>query len=131
MAIYARDNGRIAPAAWASWLNFILGLWMIISPFAIGYAVSSVALWNGVVLGALIAIAGVVAAQSMNSWASWWNVAFGVWLFLSPWILQFSAVHMAVTNDLICGAIVVVLGLIAAFSRSTSVNRPMGMNPTV
>ena len=104
MATYSRDDGRIAPAAWASWLNLILGLWMIISPFAIGYAmVSAVAMWNGVVLGVLIAIAGLVAAQSITSGASWWNVAFGIWLFFSPWILQFGGLRAAVTNDLIFG----------------------------
>ena len=130
MATTYRDDGRLAPAAWASWLNLILGLWMMISPFVVGYsAVSPMALWNGVVLGALIAIAGLVVVQSVTPGPSWWNVAFGVWLFFSPWILQFGVVRPAVTNDMICGDAVVILGLIAALSRSTATTRPMGMSP--
>jgi hypothetical protein len=131
MAVYMRNYDRGVPAMWTSWLNLLLGLWVIIAPFVVAFSGSPTAVWNDVIVGALIAIAGLVAAQSMSPAASWWNVAFGVWLFFSPWILQFGAIRDAVTNNLICGAAVVILGLIGAFSRSTSVSRPMGTNAGV
>ena len=131
MAVYSRDYGRTSPAAWASWLNLLLGIWVIISPFVVAFSASPTAVWNNVIDGALIVIAGFVAAQSLSAAASWWNVAFGVWLFFSPWILQFSALRYAVSNNLICGAAVVILGLIGAFSRSTAMSRPMGTSPGV
>ncbi|HEY1377740.1 MAG TPA: SPW repeat protein [Gemmataceae bacterium] len=131
MATYSRDAGRVPPAAWASWLNLILGLWMIISPFVVRYSISPAATWNGVVLGILVAIAGVVAAQSFSAAASWWNVAFGVWLIISPWLLRFADVRGAMTNNVICGAAVLILGLIAALTRASTVNRPLGTSPGV
>jgi hypothetical protein len=131
MATNVRVADQVPPAAWASWLNLILGLWMIISPWVVGYAVNPTALWNGVVLGILIGIAGIVAAQAASAAASWWNVAFGVWLFFSPWILQFGTMRNAVANNLIVGAVVVILALIAGLSRTTEMNRPLRTSPSM
>ena len=44
-----------------SWVNFILGIWLIIAPFALAFAAGS-AMGNSVVLGILVAIFGLVAA---------------------------------------------------------------------
>jgi len=36
------------------WLKFLLGLWLIVSPFTLGYWHVTPALWNQVVTGAII-----------------------------------------------------------------------------
>jgi hypothetical protein len=38
-----------------SWANVILGIWMIISPFALG-AMTTAILWNNIILGVVIAL---------------------------------------------------------------------------
>jgi hypothetical protein len=38
-----------------SWANVILGIWMIISPFALGTMTTAI-LWNNIILGIVIAI---------------------------------------------------------------------------
>ena len=38
-----------------SWANVILGIWMIISPFALG-AMTTAILWNNIILGIVIAL---------------------------------------------------------------------------
>jgi hypothetical protein len=130
MATYSSggDDRRAVPAVWASWINLLLGLWMIISPFVLRYTVSATAQWNGVVVGVLIAIAGLSATQSYSSAASWWNVIFGIWLFLSPWILQFGQLQNASTNDMIVGAAVVILGLIAGLTKASSPSGTVAAN---
>src|SRR5438270_10802788 len=106
MTGYSHDAARVAPTPWASWVNFVLGLWVIISPFVVGFSGMPAATRNNVVVGVLVAIAGLLATQAMmSSAASWWNVAFGVWLFFSPWILQFANMSQALTNNLICGVV--------------------------
>lgn len=38
------------------WLNFTLGLWLIISPFLLGYSHVRPAMWNEVIVGFLVVI---------------------------------------------------------------------------
>ncbi|HSW77483.1 MAG TPA: SPW repeat protein [Candidatus Chromulinivoraceae bacterium] len=42
---------------WASWLNGIAGLWLIIAPFIIGSTESAV-LWNQIIVGLAVAVLG-------------------------------------------------------------------------
>jgi len=45
-----------------SWVNFILGLWLILAPFALHYRDLSVAVWNNVIVGIVIAILAIFRA---------------------------------------------------------------------
>src|SRR6188472_343428 len=48
--------------AW-SWANVILGIWMIISPFALGVMTAAI-LWNNIILGIVIALVATGSATS-------------------------------------------------------------------
>ncbi len=39
-----------------SWVQLVLGLWVLVSPWLIGFADISAALWSNVIVGALVAI---------------------------------------------------------------------------
>ncbi len=41
-------------AAWLSWANIVLGLWLIVAPFALGYP-GTTPLWNDIILGIVVA----------------------------------------------------------------------------
>ncbi len=41
---------------WQNWLNVILGVWLILSPWIFGYVGKSGALWNSVIVGILVAV---------------------------------------------------------------------------
>jgi hypothetical protein len=41
-------------SGWLSWINVIFGLWLIISPFFLGY-VNTASLWNDIILGIIVA----------------------------------------------------------------------------
>jgi hypothetical protein len=45
-----------------SWINFLLGIWLIISPFVLGYTAASGAMTNAIILGILVAIFSLWAA---------------------------------------------------------------------
>lgn len=53
-------------AAWLSWLNALLGIWLIVAPFILGYDSSS-ALWNDVIVGLFIAFLGLWSATASRS----------------------------------------------------------------
>ncbi|MBI3909869.1 MAG: SPW repeat protein [Armatimonadetes bacterium] len=107
------------PAAWASWINVVLGVWMIISPFVLRFAASSAALdWNSITFGILIVIASLAAISSLSPGPSWLNVVFGIWLITAPFILGFGAITAATTNSVVVGIVVGVLALAAVLAKS-------------
>lgn len=50
-------------AEWEEWASGVLGAWLIVAPWVLGFAGIAVALWTHLVLGAL--------ALVMSAWALW------------------------------------------------------------
>lgn len=50
-------------AEWEEWLSLVLGLWLIVAPWVLGFAGSLNALWAHLVLGVLTA--------AVSAWAVW------------------------------------------------------------
>lgn len=96
-----------------SGINVVLGIWLIISPFVLGYATSNAAEWNDIACGIAVSLLAVAGA-------SWLNVMMGIWLILSPFVLGFASAPALLWNNVILGAVV---GTVAALSGST---RPTG-----
>jgi hypothetical protein len=105
----ARSGGFEAPA----YLNVIAGIWLIISPWVLGYTGGD-AVWNAVIFGAAVGLLALapITGGLQATWASWLNMASGVWLFVAGFWLESSA--QASWNDWILGVIVFVLGAWAA-----------------
>jgi hypothetical protein len=45
-----------------SWLDVVLGIWLIVSPFALGYTRISAAMGNAIILGVVVALLGLWSA---------------------------------------------------------------------
>lgn len=101
-----------------SWLVAVAGLWEFLSPFILGYSTATVALWNAVIVGiVLVVLAGWAALSPDNRTdrnLEWINVVIGAWLLVSPFILAFSAISVALWNSIIVGLVVIVLAVWAA-----------------
>jgi hypothetical protein len=96
---------------WQDPVNLIAGIWMIVSPWVLAHVAETRPTWNAVVLGILIAAVAFSALFEVFAWQEWANVLFGGWLIVSPWVLGFSAVLMAMVNAVVVGAVVAVLAL--------------------
>lgn len=46
------------------WTNLVLGVWLIVAPFVIGYAATNAALWNDVIIGIVVAVLAAMSAIS-------------------------------------------------------------------
>ncbi len=44
----------VRPQRWQEWVNLCIGVWLIIAPFALGYAEQSGAMWNHIIVGLLV-----------------------------------------------------------------------------
>ena len=108
-------NDKLA-AQWKDGGNLVLGLWLAISPWALSYAHEATPAWNAHIVGIVIAVAALAALAAFQKWEDWVNAALGAWLIISPFILGFSALAVALWNQLIVGVLVGGLALWAALT---------------
>jgi len=105
----------------ASSINILLGLWLIIAPFVLGYANLAAAQSNDIIVGIIVAI--VAAIRSFGAYAargwSWINILCGIWLLIAPFVLGYSNAPTPLWNDIILGIIIAVL----AWTSAASVRR--------
>lgn len=52
------------PQRWKEWINLLIGVWLIIAPFALGYTDQPAAMWNHIIVGLLV---GADALWAMSS----------------------------------------------------------------
>lgn len=102
-------------------LDILVGIWLILAPFLLGYSGNNTALWNDVILGIAVVIFSATqtaGASRRISWPSWVNILAGIWLVLAPFALGYSFLTVALWNDIISGIIIIALAAFAAFSSS-------------
>lgn len=54
------------PQQWEAWVMLILGAWLVLAPFVLGFAGIAAALWNHVILGLLVAADAGYALYQMR-----------------------------------------------------------------
>jgi hypothetical protein len=96
---------------WASFVNLILGLWLIASPPTLGYK-STALTWSDIVSGSLIVVLSIAAAsRRFNAYARWAVCFVGLWLLFAP--LVFWAPTVAeYLNDTVVGAFVIAFAIL-------------------
>jgi SPW repeat len=98
------------PAHWQDWVSWILGLWLCLSPWALGFSGDSASTQNAVVVGFLLILTEVVTLSVFEPWEEWFNVVLGGWLVISPWVLGVTGV-LTRGHFVIVGAAVAMLAI--------------------
>lgn len=107
-----------------SWINLVLGAWVLLSPWVLGFTELNRPTWNAIVTGVGIAVIAAAAVGARSPSMAWANVLLGAWLFVSPWVLDYTAVETAARNAWIVGAVVVLLAAITAITGGRVDQRP-------
>ncbi len=91
---------------WQYWVYLVLGVWMLASPWALGFAdTQSAAAWSAWVLGAaLLVLAGIVGSIP-KAWEEGTEIVLGVCLLGCPWALDFAMQSTPTSNALIAGVL--------------------------
>jgi hypothetical protein len=100
---------------------FLLGLYCAVSPWILHYTTSQPALvTHNLIVGIAIGLLGLgfTAAPARMYGLSWAMSALGVWMIVSPWIVGDSPDTGVVLNNIIVGALAVVLGLLCAVAAA-------------
>jgi hypothetical protein len=108
----------------ASSMNIVLGVWLIFSPFIIGYAGSTRALWDALIVGVAISVLAWYRTlrPTRSLLPSWINLLLGLWLAVSPFVLRMTSIDSAMRNDITIG-IGVAFFAIVALALSTGARR--------
>ncbi|HEX6956933.1 MAG TPA: SPW repeat protein [Ferrovibrio sp.] len=80
---------------WQDWADLMLGVVVLISPWIIAFTNEPAPTYNAIVVGVIIIALCALAISHLEPWEEWLNVALGVWLIVSPWILDYDAASAA------------------------------------
>ena len=107
-----------------SWITLILGIWLVISPFAFGSTVVNAAASNNVVIGVLLIGSSwwILAASHDVTGLSWFQMLCGIWLVVAPFVLHYGATRHSTMNDVVVGGATFLVGLLETV---TVEHRPM------
>ncbi|MGW0911550.1 SPW repeat protein [Streptomyces sp. NPDC002784] len=106
---------------------FLLGLYCAVSPWVVHYTTSQPDLVpHNLVMGIAIGLLalGFTRAPERMYGLSWAMCALGVWMIVSPWIVGDGPDAGVVWNNIIIGALALILGLVCAGTAAKSVPRP-------
>ncbi len=90
------------------WLTGLLGILLIISPFALSFNGDMPALWTTVILGLAVLIVSAYKAVTHDHarWEYWVAVIAGILAIIAPFVLGFSTLATALWASIILGLIV-------------------------
>jgi hypothetical protein len=99
-----------------SWINFILGLWLIVAGFALSMG-SRPVMAAEIVLGIIIACLAALSAMRPSSVISWLVAIAGLLTLIAPAVVSYVGMASARANSVVVGIAVLVLGIANALYR--------------
>jgi hypothetical protein len=106
---------------------FLLGLYCAVSPWIVHYTTSQPNLVpHNLIIGIAIGLLalGFTRAPERMYGLSWACCALGVWMIVSPWVVGDGPDAGVIWNNIIIGALAVVLGMVCAATAAKSAPRP-------
>jgi len=98
-------------ARWQNVANFVLGAWLFISPWVLGFSDAGKVATNAWIFGIIIALLPLSPIFAYQRWAEWLTAVIGVWVFISPWVLGAVSNARILWSSLVVGALLVILAL--------------------
>ncbi|WP_332775981.1 SPW repeat protein [Polaromonas sp.] len=96
---------------WQDPLNALIGVGVILSPWALGFQDEMMFMANAVIVGLALVAVALGAIFVPRAWEEWTQGALGLWLIASPWALGFSTHRDAMLSAVIAGIVVATLAL--------------------
>ena len=96
---------------WQDQVILLLGLWLFVSPWALGYLSGSPIALNVSITGAVIALMAAFDLVKTYAWAVVVSLLAGVWIAVSPWVPAIADRDALMVSNVISGIAVVVLAL--------------------
>ena len=118
------NNPRIT--SWVSFVNFLLGAWLIVAnpltAWATGYRAHGLTLANDILGGLIILATSAWGGKKCSPAPFWIQFALGAWLLVAPIFLRFDNMNPAFIDQFV-GFLVAMGGLIAALALTPDLRR--------
>ncbi|HSW18403.1 MAG TPA: SPW repeat protein [Ramlibacter sp.] len=95
---------------WQDPLIGLLGVWLAISPWVLGFTAGAL-MTASVVLGVALVLAAIGSMYKPQAWEEWAAVIVGLVTAVSPWMLGFAGMRTPMTNAVVVGLAAAVLAL--------------------
>ncbi len=117
---YVREEIRVA-----NWINFLIGLWLVMAPFLVWFTDLSNAMWSSIVIGVALMLVSLAEAArpGLLRILAGMSLLLGLWLFVAPIILGF-------VDSLAPTLIHVVMGLMVTVLAGGSLLRSVEKEPS-
>ncbi|MFI9243397.1 SPW repeat protein [Streptomyces sp. NPDC053086] len=106
---------------------FLLGLYCAASPWILHYTGNQPSLMtHNLIMGVAIALLalGFTRAPERMYGLSWAMCAMGIWMIIAPWIVGRGPDAGVIVNNVVIGALALILGLICAGTAAKTAPRP-------
>ncbi|QNA87857.1 SPW repeat protein [Massilia sp. Dwa41.01b] len=102
---------HLATRRWQDQGILLLGLWLFVSPWAMGYPSYSPPAINAFIAGGIMAVLAAFDLYKTYIWAVLVNILVGAWVAVSPWLVGVVPDRPMSTSMLVVGIAAIVLGL--------------------
>ena len=96
---------------WQDAVNVLLGVWLVLSPWALAFQGDALVTSNVVLVGLALVATALGAILVPRAWEEWTEAFIGLWLMASPWVLGFYGLRQAMFGAMITGLVVIVLAM--------------------
>jgi len=102
---------HLSTRRWQDQAILLLGAWLFVSPWVLGYPSASPPAVNAFIAGAIIAALAAFDLYKTYVWAVLVNIVVGAWVAVSPWLVDVVSDRAMSASMLIVGLATIVLGL--------------------
>ena len=100
---------------WEDWIGLGLGVWLLVSPWALGFSDQAAPAMNALIMGSILVLDEMLELFIHELAEEWIDLVAGVWLMISPLALGFTSHTAASWNTVVVGVLTV---LFAAWAIS-------------
>ncbi len=101
-------------------LNILLGAWLVVAPFVMGYSGTTVEMVNDVALGVwLIGCSWWILAAASRRVAGTLELLGGMWLVAAPFVLHYRRMSWPFDNDIAVGILAMIVSATAMWMLSS------------
>lgn len=105
------------------WIIGLLGLALLIAPFALDYTTDTVAMWTNIIIGVITLLAAgfEATAKGRENWEYALAGVAGIVLVAAPFVLNFTTLAAAVWTTVVIGVVMVIIaGIQLAANQPTT-----------
>ena len=111
--------GKTRYQGWEDMVELLLAIWIIGSPFFLGFFSVGSASATLMLIGTFIFLISQLGLSTQEPWEEWVNLALAAILLVSPWLFGFADHTVAMVNSVasaICVAIFALLSMLHEYS---------------